>query len=53
MGTILNRLKKHYQETPPEQIKRDWEASAKYDEVDSPRVNTYIKQIKNGNISSR
>lgn len=53
MDTILERLKKYYKETSPEQVQKDWEVSAKYDQVKSPKVETYIKLIKNDNISSR
>lgn len=38
MGQLLDNLKKYFKETSKEQIKKDWDATAKYDEVDSPLV---------------
>lgn len=43
METILDKLKAYYENTPDEQINLDWEKSKKYDDVDSPSVEDFIK----------
>lgn len=46
METILDKLKAYYENTPDEQINLDWEKSKKYDDVDSPNVETFIEVSK-------
>lgn len=45
MGQILKRLKKYFKETSEEQIQKDWDATAKYDEGDSPLVSEYVEDL--------
>ena len=45
MGNLLENLKKYYKETSEEQIKKDWDATAKYDEVDSPLAEDYMEDL--------
>ena len=45
MGKLLDNLKKYFKETSKEQIKKDWDATAKYDEVDSPLVDDYMEDL--------
>lgn len=46
METILERLKMYFDNTSPEQVKEDWEKAKKYDEIDSPNVETFIEVSK-------
>lgn len=45
MGNLLENLKKYFKDTSAEQIKKDWDAAAKYDEVDSPLVDDYMEDL--------
>ena len=40
--TILEKLKEYFDNTSEEQIKKDWDKSAKYDEVNSPTIEQFM-----------
>lgn len=42
MKTILENLKEYYKTNTKEQIKKDWKASEKYDDVNSPKVEQFM-----------
>lgn len=42
---MLERLKKYLKETPPEQIKKDWDESKEFDKV-GPTINEFLSHIK-------
>lgn len=46
MNTILQKLKKYYNSTSLEQIKKDWAKTAEYDQIDSPSVEFFISESK-------
>lgn len=46
METILDRLKKYLENTSTEQVKKDWKKTEKYDQVDSPAVEFFIRESK-------
>lgn len=46
MGTILQRLKKYFKDTSLEQIKKDWDKTEEYDQIDSPSVESFIFQTE-------
>jgi len=43
METILDRLKAYFDNTPDEKIELDWEKTKKYDEVNSPTVEEFLR----------
>ena len=43
MRTILDNLKEYFENTPAEQIKKDWDATSKYDQVNSPTVDEFLE----------
>lgn len=43
METILERMKKYFENTSAEQVKEDWAKTEKYDKVESPNVDTFIE----------
>lgn len=45
MDSILDQIKEYFKNTPQEQIKKDWDSSAKYDEV-GPPASEYIEYLK-------
>ena len=47
MRTILDNLKEYFETTSPEQIKKDWDAAAKYDQVNSPTVDEFLNDQRN------
>lgn len=46
METILDRLKKYFETTSIEQVKEDWNNTEKYDQIDSPSVQSFILETK-------
>ena len=45
MSNILEDLEKYFQETPQEQIMKDWAESEKYDHI-GPSVEEFMKNTK-------
>lgn len=43
MSTIYERLLTYFDSTPEEQIKKDWEATAQFSEIDSPDVEDFLE----------
>jgi hypothetical protein len=43
METILDRLKVYFDNTPDEKIELDWAKTKKYDEVNSPTVEEFLR----------
>lgn len=46
METILDRLKKYFENTSIEQVKEDWEKTEKYDLIESPSAESFILETK-------
>ena len=46
METMLDRLKKYFENTSNEQVMKDWKQTEKYDEIDSPSIETFIRESK-------
>jgi len=46
MDTILEKLKKYFNESSPEKVRNDWAKTKKYDSVDSPSAETFIEVSK-------
>jgi len=46
METILDRLKNYFENTSEAQIKKDWDATEKYDDVNSPTVDEFLEELK-------
>jgi len=46
MGTMLDNLKKYFEITSPDQIKKDWDAVTKYDQVNIPKVDYFLREQK-------
>jgi len=46
---MLDRLKNYFENTSEAQIKKDWEATEKYDDVNSPKVDEFLEEL-NKNI---
>jgi len=40
---IIKRLKKYFKENSDEQIKKDWDSTRDYDNIDSPTVKDFLK----------
>jgi hypothetical protein len=41
--TILDNLKKYFKENTIEQIRKDWDETKVYDDIDSPKVGELVK----------
>lgn len=46
METMLDRLKKYFENTSKEQVMKDWKRTESYDEIDSPSIETFIRESK-------
>lgn len=44
METILDRLKKYFENTSSEQVKEDWKKTEKYDQINSPSVGSFFQE---------
>lgn len=51
MGSLLENLKRYFEENTEEQIQKDWDDTAKYDEVNSPLVEDFVNNLKTMNIT--
>lgn len=43
---MLDRLKNYFDNTSEAQIKKDWDATEKYDDVNSPTVDEFLEELK-------
>lgn len=46
MGSLLQKLKEYFDNTPLDQIKKNWESTAVFDQIDSPSVESYLADSK-------
>lgn len=46
MGNLLVKLKEYFESTSTEQIKKDWESTAKYDHIESLSAESFLTEAK-------
>lgn len=41
---VFKKLQKYFKSNSEEQIRKDWEKSSKFDDIESPKIDDFINQ---------